>query len=42
MPSTAMRSTPWTISSPIDYYDFALKINKALGLLKKHREKETF
>ena len=30
------------IVKPIDYYDFALKINKALGLLKKHREKETF
>ena len=30
------------IVKPIDYYDFALKINKALGILKKHREKETF
>ena len=30
------------IVKPIDYYDFALKINKALGLLKKHCEKETF
>lgn len=30
------------IVKPIDYYDFALKINKALGLMKKNVDKDLF
>ena len=30
------------IVKPIDYYDFALKINKALTLMEKHAEKESY